>query len=92
MKVNLSGKDWLVSPFLPNEAGGHYTHIKEVVAGNMYGEAFIPATVPGDVQMVGVICSGCTHGHTKIQKNPILRNTLHSMKNASIRCIGLITN
>ena len=50
MKVTLSGKDWVVSPFLPNEAGGHYKHIKKVVAGNMYGGSFIPATVPGDVQ------------------------------------------
>ena len=50
MKVNLSGKDWLVSPFLPDEAGGHYSHIKKVVAGNLYGGWFMPATVPGDVQ------------------------------------------
>ena len=50
MKVCLSGKDWLVSPFLPDEAGGHYKHINKVVAGNMYGAGFIPATVPGDVQ------------------------------------------
>ena len=50
MKVCLSGKDWLVSPFLPDEAGGHYKHIKKVVAGNLYGAGFIPATVPGDVQ------------------------------------------
>ena len=50
MKVTLSGKDWLVSPFLPDEAGGHYKHIQKIVAGNLYGGAFIPATVPGDVQ------------------------------------------
>ena len=50
MKVTLSGKDWLVSPFLPDEAGGHYKHIKSVTAGKLYGGGFIPATVPGDVQ------------------------------------------
>lgn len=50
MKQLLSGKDWLVSPFLPNEAGPHYSVISKVTAGDLYGGEFIPAQVPGDVQ------------------------------------------
>lgn len=50
MKQLLSGKDWLISPFLPNEAGAHYSVISKVTAGDLYGGEFIPAQVPGDVQ------------------------------------------
>lgn len=72
MKVSLSGKDWLVSPFLPDEAGGHYKHIKSITAGNLYGAGFIPATVPGDVQTdamaagwIGDINVGCNAMHAE---------------------------
>lgn len=50
MKQYLSGKDWLVSPFYPDEAGAHYSIVSKVTNGNLYGAEFIPALVPGDVQ------------------------------------------
>ncbi len=50
MKQLLSGSDWLISPFLPNEAGPHYSVISKVTDGDLYGGEFIPAVVPGDVQ------------------------------------------
>lgn len=50
MKQVLNGKDWLVSHFLTDEVGSHYPRIGMIAAGNLYGQHFIPATVPGDVQ------------------------------------------
>jgi len=50
MKQLLSGKDWMVSNFLPGEADAPLPIIRRVTAGTLYGGEFIPATVPGDVQ------------------------------------------
>lgn len=50
VKQSLSGSDWRVSPFLPDEVGGHTGLIGTISAGNLYGGEFIAAAVPGDVQ------------------------------------------
>ena len=50
MKQILSGKDWLVSHFLPGEVSAANDLICRISNGELYGGEFIPATVPGDVQ------------------------------------------
>ena len=50
MKQILSGKDWLVSHFLPGEVSAANNLISRISSGELYGGEFIPATVPGDVQ------------------------------------------
>lgn len=50
MKQILSGNDWLVSHFLPNEVSATGDLISKISSGELYGGEFIPATVPGDVQ------------------------------------------
>ena len=50
MKQLLSGKDWLVSHFVPGEVGAATGLIPRIAGGELYGAEFIPATVPGDVQ------------------------------------------
>ena len=46
----LSGNDWLVSHFLPNEVDPATGWIQKISRGELYGGSFIPAVVPGDVQ------------------------------------------
>ncbi len=50
MKQILSGKDWIVSHFLPDEVSAVFDYIPQMARGELYGGSFIPATVPGDVQ------------------------------------------
>lgn len=50
MKQLLSGKDWMVSHFWPDEVSSARGLIQRIAAGDPYGGDFIPATVPGDVQ------------------------------------------
>jgi len=50
MKQMLSGKDWVVSHFLPSEAEAGTGIINRISKGELYGGEFIPAQVPGDVQ------------------------------------------
>lgn len=50
MKQLLSGKEWLVSHFLPGEVDACTGLIKRMSEGELYGGSFIPAMVPGDVQ------------------------------------------
>ncbi len=50
MKQLLSGNDWMVSDFLPDEVSAVLDFIPQIASGNLYGGCFIPATVPGDVQ------------------------------------------
>lgn len=50
MKQILSGNDWIVSHFLPDEVSAVFNYIPQMAKGELYGGSFIPATVPGDVQ------------------------------------------
>lgn len=50
MRQLLSGKEWIVSHFLPGEAGAYTGVIDRIAQGELYGGEFIPALVPGDVQ------------------------------------------
>ena len=50
MTQRLSGNDWLVSHFLPNEVDPATGWIQKISQGELYGGSFIPAVVPGDVQ------------------------------------------
>ena len=50
MKQILSGNDWIVSHFLPDEVSAVFDYIPQLARGELYGGSFIPATVPGDVQ------------------------------------------
>lgn len=50
MRQLLSGNDWLVSHFLPNEVDPAIGWIHKISQGELYGGSFIPAVVPGDVQ------------------------------------------
>lgn len=50
MRQLLSGNDWLVSHFLPNEVDPAIGWIQKISQGELYGGSFIPAVVPGDVQ------------------------------------------
>lgn len=46
----LSGNDWMVSHFLPNEVDPATGWIQKISQGELYGGSFIPSVVPGDVQ------------------------------------------
>ena len=50
MTQHLSGNDWIVSHFLPNEVDPATGWIQKISRGELYGGSFIPAVVPGDVQ------------------------------------------
>jgi len=50
MKQLLSGNDWKVSHFQPDEVSPCRGHIARMANGPLYGGSFISATVPGDVQ------------------------------------------
>ncbi len=50
MKQILSGKDWMVSHFLPSEAEAPMGIIYQITKGILYGGEFISAQVPADVQ------------------------------------------
>lgn len=50
MKQLLSGNDWKVSHFQPDEVSPCRGHIARMTTGPLYGGSFISATVPGDVQ------------------------------------------
>jgi len=50
MKQILSGNDWMVSHFLPDEVSAVFNYVSQAAKGKLYGGSFIPATVPGDVQ------------------------------------------
>lgn len=50
MKQFLSGSDWRVSHFLPDEAAPVMPWIEQIAQGAEYGASFINAVVPGDVQ------------------------------------------
>lgn len=50
MKQFLSGADWIVSHYLPDEVNASLNHILQITKGELYGGCYIPATVPGDVQ------------------------------------------
>jgi len=50
MKQLLSGNDWIVSNFLPDEVSVATGLVQRISNGERYGGEFIPATVPGDVQ------------------------------------------